>query len=411
MINEIKNKKINNRKKRLKNTKKSFTTGEVIFLILITCVVSLLMGWVISFNSSKNAEKQMSKELKQFINNYEYILNNYYDKIDKKELLNEALKGMLSSLDDQYSYYIDQESSDAFNLQLEGEYKGIGIEITETTAGEIIVNSVVKNSPSEKAGLKEKDVIKEIDGKIISNKNPSEIASYIKKSTQKTFSIKIERDSKELEFEVKKENIMINSITSKVYKENNKTIGYLAINIFSNTTYNQFKEELKKLENKKIDSLIIDVRNNSGGHLTTAVNIMSLFLNSKHLIYQTETKEKIEKYYSKGKETKKYPIVVLQNKNSASASEMLSATLKEEYGATIIGEVSYGKGTVQELKKLTDGTEYKITTKKWLTPKGNWVNKKGVTPDISILSNDKYKKNPVEKNDNQLKTALNYLKK
>jgi len=398
-------------KNKIKKDSKNFTTNEVILLILITCIVSLLMGWVISFNLNKNNEKTMSKEFKQFINNYEYILNNYYDNIDEKDLLNEALKGMLASLDDQYSYYIDEESSEAFNLQLDGEYKGIGIEITKNESGEIIINSVVKNSPSEKVGLKEKDIIKEIDGKIFSNEKPSEIAKYIKESTNKNFSVKIVRQSKEMKFEVKKENITINSITSKVYKEKNKKIGYIEINIFSNTTYKQFKEELKKLETKKIDSLIIDVRNNSGGHLTTAVNIMSLFLDSKHLIYQTETKGKTEKYYSKGKETKKYPIVVLQNNNSASASEMLSATLKEEYGATIIGETSYGKGTVQELKKLTDGTEYKITTKKWLTPKGNWINKKGITPDINISLNEKFLKNSIEDNDNQLQSALDYLKK
>jgi len=176
--------------------------------------------------------------------------------------------------------------------------------------------------------------------------------------------------------------------------------------LFSNIAYKQFAEELEKLEKDDIDSLIIDVRDNSGGHLSTAVNIISLFLNSKHVIYQTETKGEIEKFYSKGNETKKYPIVVLQNKNSASASEMLSSTLKEEYGATIVGEVSYGKGTVQELLDLNDDIEYKITTKKWLTPKGNWINKKGVSVDVEVSLDDKYYENPSDETDNQLQKAL-----
>lgn len=154
--------------------------------------------------------------------------------------------------------------------------------------------------------------------------------------------------------------------------------------------------------------MVIDVRDNSGGHLTTAVSILSLLLDKTHVIYQTQTKETTEKFYSTGKETKSYPIVVLQNAQSASASELLSIALQEEYGATVIGEVSYGKGTVQELVNA-DSAEYKFTTKKWLSPKGNWIQKKGVIPDIVVTLDQNYIDNPSEKNDNQLQTAIDYL--
>ena len=134
-------------------------------------------------------------------------------------------------------------------------------------------------------------------------------------------------------------------------------------------------------------------------------------MDSKHVIYQTETKGIVKKYYSNGDVTKKYPIVILQNGNSASASEMLSAALKEEYGAITVGETSYGKGTVQELLDLDDDVEYKITTKKWLTPKGNWINKKGVSVDVEVSLSEEYIENPSEDNDNQLIKALEEIVK
>ena len=168
---------------------------------------------------------------------------------------------------------------------------------------------------------------------------------------------------------------------------------------------------MKTLEKQNIDSLIIDVRENTGGHLTTAVSLLSNFLDSKHVIYQIEKDNKTTKYYSKGKVQKKYPIVVLQNENSASASELLSAALKEEYGATIVGKTSFGKGTVQEVVSLSNGDTYKFTTKKWLTPKGNWIHKKGIAPDIEVNLSEKYQENPVEENDNQLQAAIDYLLK
>ena len=180
--------------------------------------------------------------------------------------------------------------------------------------------------------------------------------------------------------------------------------------MFASNTADQFKAAVESLEKQGMDSLIIDVRYNTGGHLTSAVEILSYLLSSDKVIYQIESKGTTTKYYSKGSETKTYPIVVLQNKNSASASELLSAALKEEYGATIIGEVSYGKGTVQELVTLTDGTQYKFTTKKWLTPKGNWINGVGVSVDIEEALSKEYENNPTEENDNQLQRAVQYLK-
>jgi len=397
-----------NKNRRIKKieTKNSFSTTEVIVLVIISVVVSLTIGSIITMKLNKNKTINNDKELEKFISTYNDIIDNYYMDVDKEDLLNNAVKGMLESLEDDYSYLIDEDESDSFDIQLEGEYEGIGIEIIALSTGEILINDVFEDSPADIAGLKVGDQIKKIDNMECSNVTANDISTYIRKGNKAEFKVIVKRKSKEIELKVKRNKVTIKAVTSKIFKKNGKKIGYIYIDIFSNIAYKQFNEELNKLEKEKIDSLIIDVRDNTGGHLSTAVNIISLFLDSKHIIYQTDTKGKIEKFYSKGREHKKYPIVILQNSNSASASEMLSAALKEEYGATIIGEKSYGKGTVQELIDLSENVEYKITTKKWLTPKGNWINKKGVNVDVEVSLDDEYYKNPSDETDKQLQKAL-----
>ena len=182
--------------------------------------------------------------------------------------------------------------------------------------------------------------------------------------------------------------------------------------IFANNTYKQFKTELEKLEKENIEYLIIDVRSNTGGHLTSIDSILDLFLGSKQIMYQFDDKGKITKAYGTGNENKKYKIILLGNEDTASASEVLIASLKENLKATFIGKKTYGKGTVQELKNLTDGNKYKITIKKWLTPKGNWINDtKGIKPDIEVELDEKYFETYEKEDDNQLQTAIDYIVK
>lgn len=405
---ENKKQKEENKKLR-KRVNNGFNTTEVVFLIIVTCVISLIMGWSISNGTKLKNNKIYStddKELEEFIENYNYILENYYKDIDKKELLDGATEGMISKLDDEFSTVIPDESTNNFNIRLEGTYEGIGVEIVNDENNNVIIYSIIENSPAEKAGLKAGDIIIKIDDKDFTNKKTSELSNYVKNSTKENFKIVIKRDGEEKTFELKREKVTLKSVDSKIIERDNKKVGYIYIAIFANDTYNQFKKALNKLEQEKIDALILDVRDNTGGHLTTVSKMLSLFLDSNHVIYQTQTKEETKKFYSKGKETKKYKIVVLQNENSASASELLSAALKEEYKATIIGTKSYGKGTVQELIKTTSGSEYKLTTKKWLTPKGNLIHKKGVMPDIEIELSDEYKNDPKEENDNQYQKAI-----
>ena len=384
-----------------------FKTTEVLFLIILTAMISLLVGYLLN-NKNINLSSN-DANLKEIIDNYNYIVENYYETIDKSKVVSGAIDGMINSLGDEYSQLLEENTSSNFYINLEGSYDGIGIEITNNDDNNIVIVGVLENSPAEKVGLKSGDIVKQIDDKIFENCDIKELTKYIKENRKKSYHLVILRDNNEMEFDISKDEVTIKSVLSKVFEKENKKIGYIYISVFSNSTSKQFKSVLKELEDQNIDSLIIDVRENSGGHLTTAVSLLSNFLDSSHVIYQTEKNGKKTKFYSTGDQTKKYSIVVLQNKNSASASELLGSTLKEEYGATVIGETSYGKGTIQEVVNLKNGDTYKFTTKKWLTPKGNWIHEKGVEPDIKVSLDENYQNNPCDETDNQLQTAIDYL--
>ena len=194
-----------------------------------------------------------------------------------------------------------------------------------------------------------------------------------------------------------------------MFEENGKKIGYIELSVFAANTYSQFEQKLTELESRNIDSLIIDVRDNSGGYLSTVTDIASLFLDKSKIIYQLDTKGIVEQVYAKTNSSRNYKIAVLINGNSASASEILAGALKESYGATIIGVNSFGKGTVQKAYQLESGATVKYTIQKWLTPNGNWINEVGITPDVKVELDNNYYKNPSDSTDNQLQMAIKNL--
>lgn len=389
-----------------KRNKNNFKTIEVLFLIFLTALVGVIIGYLIK---SPTKTKIEDKNIQEIVDNYNYIINNYYEDVDKDKLLSGAIEGMINSLDDDYSKLISEEGNSTFYATLEGSYEGIGVQIYNDDNNNIVVLGVLDASPAKEAGIESGDIIKKIDDKILENTDISALTKYIKDNEKESYNVVIERNNIEKTLTIKKSTVTIKSVSSKLIEKENHKIGYIYISIFSNQTASQFKKILDDLEKQNIDSLIIDVRENTGGHLTTVTEILSELLDSNNVIYQIEKNKKVTKYYSTGTVTKKYPIVILQNKNSASASELLSAALKESYGATIVGENSYGKGTVQEMISISNGDNYKFTTKKWLTPDGNWINKKGVEADIKVSLNESYLENPSDENDNQLQEAINVI--
>lgn len=385
----------------------TFGIKEVLFLIVITCIVALMIGYMLGCKN--NNSKKYDSTLNEIIANYEKIVSEFEGDIDKNKILTGAINGMLSTLNDEHSSIINDSYSDNFYKYLNGSYEGVGIEITNDDNNNILVVGTLSNSPAEAAGILKGDIIKSIDGNSMLNKDKSELTSYIKSNLKDYYKIIVDRDGEEKTFTLKREVVSIKSVSFKIIERENKKIGYIYISIFANATIKQFKNALDELSKNNIDGLVIDVRENSGGHLTTAVGMLSYLLSSDKVIYQTEKDGKTTLYYSKGSEDYKLPIVIVQNSNSASASELFTAALKEQLNAYVVGDTSYGKGTIQEINYLSNGETYKFTTKKWKTPNGAWIDGKGIKPDKEVSLDTTYIENPSEENDNQLNEALNYL--
>lgn len=400
ITNMPKEKKIKSKKDKIA----TFNLIEVIVIIIMTSlVVSVSTGIIVYKNYYKidktSSNKDYLKELEYAYNN---ILNSYVEKVDEKELTNAAIKGMYNYLGDPYTSYLDKDSTDNLMDRLKGEYKGIGVEITTNESGTVVM-TVFENSPAEEAGIMVGDIITKVKGVDVNGKTTSEVSNMIK-STNGNVEIEVNRGGITKTLTLKVSTVSIKSVIKNKY---DKT-GYLRIETFSNTTYKQFKENLETLEKDGIENLIVDVRNNGGGFLNSAVEIAELFVEKGKPIYGLQTKDKKEMYKDTTKEKRDYKVMILINGGSASASEVLAAALKESYGATLLGTKSYGKGTVQDTSELESGGMIKYTTAYWLTPKGVTINEKGLTPDIEVTGS--FKDGMTLENDVELQTAINNLK-
>ena len=392
---------------------KTFSKSETILLVIMSLLIGFSIGLLNNWKSTSQAKQTVGDEyLDRFVDSYNYVVNNYYEEVDKNKLINGAIDGMLQSLDDPYSIYFDEDYSRNFSITLDGSYEGIGIQfIKDLDTGEMLITNIIKQSPAEEAGLKPGDIIISIDDLDVSKITSSEFVSVVKNKSGDSFTLKVISDNNEKTVVINKRNINLQSVESNLFEVDDKKVGYIYIGIFANNTTSQFLNELEKLENSKIDYLILDVRGNSGGHLTTVESILNLFLNKTQILYQFEQSGEVTPIYGINDINKDYEIITLGDESSASASEVLIASLKENLGSKFIGKKTYGKGTVQELVTLPDGTQYKVTIKKWLTPNGNWVNdSKGIIPDIEIDLDNDYYKTYDNNDDTQLQRALQYIK-
>lgn len=390
--------------------------------LAILTVVSMIIGSVITIaikdfdvakvNTNKT-EVSYSKTKKGFdslYETYDTIMSEYYKDVDSDKLIEGAINGMLESLDDEHTMYFDKKSKEEFDSELSGNYYGIGAQIQLTSDETIKITKVFDDSPAKKAGLKEEDVFVSVDGTSVKGKSATEVANMLKSDSVKTSTIVVKRNDKELTFKVTKENITLFSVSSEMLDNNGKNVGYLSVSIFGQKTYSQFKDALTKLEKQDMDSLIIDLRGNTGGYLSTVTNMLEEFIDKGNVIYQIQSSSGVKQYKTVKASDKKYKIVVLIDGGSASASEIMSAAMKEVYGATLVGQTTYGKGTVQTTRDLSNGSMIKYTIEKWLTPSGKNIDKEGIKPDYEVELGDSYKNNPTKENDVQLQKALDLLK-
>lgn len=321
----------------------------------------------------------------------ELIETKYYEDVEREELLDGAVSGMMKALDDPYSVYMEKEVAQHFSESIEGSFTGIGAEVT-TEDGKIIVVSPIKGSPAERSGLLAKDVLISVNGVSLNGLSLQEAVAKIRgpKGTKAKIAVQRTGFSEPIQLVLIRDDIDVETVYSTIRPDG---IGVIEIRQFSLNTAKRFKEELEKLEGEGLKGLVLDVRNNPGGVLPIVVEISQLMMKEGSTVVQVEYRDgKREKTLAKGGSQKGYPIAVLTNKGSASASEILAGALQEAAGATVIGEQSFGKGTVQVSynKALGDGSLLKMTVAKWLTPSGNWIHQKGITPNQLVEPPDMY---------------------
>ena len=366
--------------KKVLKSKLRFSMQETIIFMIVTFAFGILLGGIIMYGKGMF---NSNASLYEFEATYKELLNSYYQEVDSDELLKAGISGMVNYLGDPYSTYMDTETAEEFNDEVEGIYHGIGAEIRYDENFEVVtIGEVFEGSPAEKAGLKTGDVLIKVEGEEISGQSLSAIADKVKGPNGTVVTITIVRDGQEMDIILTRGNVDNISVVSDIIERDGRKIGYLGISIFAANTQKQFEKKLLSLEEQNIDSLIIDVRGNSGGYLTTVDGIISLFTKKGEVIYQLKTKDKIEKIADTTKEERNYKIVVLTDSGSASASEVLAAALKETYHAEVVGTKTYGKGKVQRVYTLSNGAIVKYTFQEWLTPNGNNIDGEGVQPTV-----------------------------
>lgn len=395
----------------IKVDKDVYSFSEVLVITLVSLVIGAFACFsVFTVISGGRNYFKLSKDLSKFVEVYDTIVENYNGDIDKEKLIDDAINGMVSSVGDDYTSYVDVQNTDEFNELVSGVYEGIGCTIQLQEQG-VRVIEIFDNSPALKGGLEVNDIILKVDSLDASKMGPDEIANYIKNESSDKVEMVISRNGEKKNITLNRSRIETPVVNSTIYEVSDKKIGYLNITMFTAGAAKQFESKLNDLEKDGIDSLVIDVRGNNGGYLTTVTNIASQLLSKGEIIYQIEKDGKRKTTKDKTNASREYPLAILVNSASASASEILAATIKESYKGYVVGTKTYGKGTVQQTKKLSDGSMIKYTIENWLTPNGNWIDEVGIEPTHEVNLTEEYYKNPTIENDSQLQKALELVTK
>lgn len=386
----------------------------LILTILITAIVTTaavykaLSGTNIKYITTSSGNSKISKTLQYFKS---FIEEKYIGEMDEDIMLESAIKGYVDGLGDEYSEYITKEEMEEYLADATGKYVGIGVYITNNTStNQILVLAPMEGSPAEKAGMKTGDIITKVDGIEYTGEQLSEASSKMKGEEGTTVKIEIIRDDKKIELEVERRTIKVEHVEGKVLNNN---IGYIQISTFDDGCYNEFKEKYNELSNQNIRALIVDLRNNGGGIVDESTDIADMMVEKDKTLLITASKggeEEITK--SKTEKIIDMPIVFLVNSNTASASEILIVAVKENNeNVTVVGTKTFGKGVIQSIFTLSDGSGIKLTTNEYFSPNHNTINKVGITPDFEVnLSTGDNMYTVEESEDMQLQKAIELLK-
>lgn len=405
---------------------------KIIMLVILAVTITFMLTTMIMYNkfskayennysgingssSSDNKGDLTEISLIKTLESFKTMLNQkYIGEIDEEKMLESAIKGYVEGLGDPYTEYLTKEEMSDFMEETNAEYVGIGVYLTENkTDNTILVVGVMKNSPALEAGMQEGDVITKVNDVAYTGEDIDEAIKIMKGQEGTNVKVTILRDGKEIELDVQRKKINVEHVSSQMLENN---IAYVQIDSFDSGVAESFKNQITELRNGGATKIIIDLRSNGGGIVTEATEIAELFLEKGETILITKGKKDKEELTTSEKDPiiKDIPVVVLVNEGTASASEILAGALKDKYeNTTIVGKTTYGKGVIQTLYNLSDGSGLKITTEEYYTPNHKKINKEGIKPDVEVdLTKDAngYYETGIDK-DAQLLKAIEILKK
>ena len=377
-------------------SKKKAIIGSIILVVitaLLTSTVQIAMGnRVVISKDLYNEYKKYNK----LIGLQEIVEDDFYKDTSGDDLVQGAIKGMFSGLGDVYSQYYTKEEFETLKEQTSGSFVGIGVYISPTSDDDYItIIAPIEGSPAEKAGIKAGDKIVKVDGNNVYTDDSDKAISMIKGKEGTTVKLTIKRGNKEFDIDIKREEIISKSVEGKVLDD---SIGYIKITSFNENTCDEFTEALNSLKKEDIKGLVLDLRNNPGGLLDVCSKIADELIGEGTIVYTKDNKGNKE-YLKSDKDKLGLPIAILVNEGSASASEILTAAIVDNNEGIAIGTTTFGKGLVQSVRELKDGTGYKLTTAQYFTPNGDYINGKGIEP--KIIEKDESK---------QLDKAVEWLK-
>ena len=400
------------------NSEKAQRIYKIIMLVFLTAIITFMittitMYKIIGVTNVKYVSNNTNSDFTSKLEYYNNFINKYYlYDIDEEKMQEAAIKGYFKGLEDKYSEYISKADMEDYMADTTGTYVGIGVYIANNTeTNQIIVLMPIAGSPAEEAGIKSGDVILKIEGKEYKGEDLSEATRVLKAEEGTKVKIEILREEETIEIEVERREIKVNHIETEVLESN---IGYIQISSFDEGTYNEFTNKYYELSNQNIKSLVIDLRNNGGGIVDEATDIADLFTDKDSTLLITTSKNEDEEITKAKKEKQiNIPTVILVNNNTASASEILAAAIKENNeNVSIVGTTTYGKGVIQTIFTLMDGSGIKLTTNEYFTPNHNKINKVGITPDYEVeFPKDQSIYSVEHKDDTQLQKAIELLKK
>ena len=374
------------------------------FLVIVLGIAFVAGRCSIALGSGD--DKIITKEVEQKAQTIQQIIDKMYlEKEDVKAVQEGVYKGMVAALGDPYSVYFTKEEYDAFQESYTGEYCGIGASLLQNAdTGLITIVKTFKGSPAQEAGLKTDDILYKVEGEEVTGEDLSEVVSKVKGKEGTTVNITIMRDGEEMNLELVRKTI---SVPTVEYEMLDNKMGYIIISEFDEITTSQWTEAYEALKQQGMTSLIVDLRNNPGGGLTVVAEILDSILPEGMIVYHEDKNGQREEYKSDEEHKIEVPLAVLVNGNSASASEIFAGAVKDYGIGTLIGTTTFGKGIVQQMVSLGDGSAMKVTISKYYTPSGVCIHGTGIEPDIELeFDTEAYEK---DESDNQLQKAIEVL--